>query len=157
MGMGTSIPLKFRPSPVEYFDGLSIGWEQGRSECPSEAVVILVFHIDNCLLGPYGCRKWDVGAASQWLISSDVQPEGLHLVNYPPRPSLRPLFEQLQEMGDGFVKGCFNFAGLKFDAIESQDLFCQFLAYMLAHTFEKSLGSAARGCSADTSICQARK
>ena len=29
------------------------GWEQGRSECSSEAVVILVFHIDNCLLGPY--------------------------------------------------------------------------------------------------------
>ena len=49
------------------------GWEQGRSECPSEAVAILVFHIDNCLLGPYGCRKWDVAAASQWLISSDVR------------------------------------------------------------------------------------
>ena len=68
------------------------GWEQGRSECPPEAVVILAFHIDNCLLGPYGCRKWDVGAASQRPISSDVQPEGLHLVNYPPQPSLRPLF-----------------------------------------------------------------
>ena len=148
------------------------GLEQGRSECPSEAVVILVIHIDNCLLRPYGCRKWDVGAASQWLISSDVQPEGLHLVNYPPRTSLRPLFEQLQEMGDDFVKGCFNFAGLekglllvaehgvgelfssictlftkrhlqgklKFDAIESRDLFCQFLAYTLAHTFEKFSG-----------------
>ena len=148
------------------------GWKQGRSECPSEAVVILVFHIDNCLLGPYGCRKWDVGAASQWLISSDVQPKGLHLVNYPPRPSLCPLFEQLQEVGDGFVKSCFNFGGLekglllveehgvgelfssiwtlftkrhlqgklKFDAIESQDLFCQFLAYTLAHTFEKFSG-----------------
>ena len=38
------------------------GWEQGRSECPSEAVVILVFHIDNSLLGPYGCRNWDVSA-----------------------------------------------------------------------------------------------
>ena len=91
------------------------GWELGRSECPSEAVVILIFHIDNCLLGPCGCRKWDVGAASQWLIStasqwlisSDVQPKGLHLVNYPPRSSLRPVFEQLQEVGDGFVKSCF--------------------------------------------------
>ena len=29
---------------------------------------------------------------------------------------------------------------LKFDAIESQDLFCQFLAYTLAHTFEKFSG-----------------
>ena len=75
-------------------------------------------------------------------------------------------------MGDGFVKGCFNYAGLekglllvaehgvgelfnsictlstkrhlqgklKFDAIESLDLFCQFLAYTLAHTFEKFTG-----------------
>ena len=135
-------------------------------------LVILVFHSDNCLLRPYGCRRWDVGAASQWLISSDVQPEGLHLVNYPPRTSLRPLFEQLQEMGDGFVKGCFNFAGLKkglllvaehgvgelfssictlftnrhlqgklkFYANESQDLFCQFLAYTLMHAFEKFSG-----------------
>ena len=84
---------------------------------------------------------------------------------------LRPFFEQLQEVGDGFVKTCFNFAGLEkglllvaehgvgelfssiwtlftkrhlqskltFDATESQDLFCQFLAYTLAHTFEKFL------------------
>ena len=148
------------------------GWEQGRSECPSEAAVILVIHIDHCLLGPYGCRKLDVRATSQRLISSHVQQEGLHLVNYPPRPSLRPLFERLQQVGDGFVKSCFNFAGLekglllvaehevgelfssiwtlftkthlqgklKFDAIDSQDLFCQFLAYTLAHTFEKFSG-----------------
>ena len=33
------------------------GWDQGRSECRSKAVVILVFHIDNCFLGPYGCWK----------------------------------------------------------------------------------------------------
>ena len=88
-------------------------WKQGRSECPSEAVVILVFHIDNCLLGPYGCWKWDVRAPSQWLISCDVQPEGLHSVDRPPRPSLCPLFEQLQEVGDGFIKSPFDFAGLE--------------------------------------------
>ena len=79
------------------------GWEQGRSECPSEAVVILVCHIDNYLLGPYGCWKWDVRASSQWLISCNVQPEGLHSVNRPPRPSLCPLFEQLQEVKYGLV------------------------------------------------------
>ena len=62
------------------------GWEQGQSECPSEAVVILVFHIDNCLLRPCGCWKWDVKAPSQWLISCDVQPEGLHSVNVHPDP-----------------------------------------------------------------------
>ena len=33
------------------------GWDQGRLECPWEAMVILVFHMDNFLLGPYapGC------------------------------------------------------------------------------------------------------
>ena len=89
------------------------GWEQGRSECSSEAMVILVFHIDNCLLGPYGCWKWDVRAPSQWLISCDVQPEGLNSVDRPPRPSLCPLFEQPQEVGDGFIKSPFDFVGLE--------------------------------------------
>ena len=83
---------------------LVTGWEQGRSESPSEAVVILVFHIDNCLLGPYGCWKWDARAVSQWTITCDVQPEHLHSVDQPPRPTLCPLFEQFQEVGDGFVK-----------------------------------------------------
>ena len=128
-------------------------------------MVILVFHLDNCLLGPYGCWKWDVRAASQWLISCDVQPEGLHSVNRPPRPSVCPLFEQLQEVGDGLVKSLLDFAGLekgllfvaehrvselfsfiwtlftkrhlqgelKFDANESQDLFCKFLMYTWVH------------------------
>ena len=89
------------------------GWEQGRSDRPSEAVVILVFHTDNCLLGPYGCWKWDVRGPSQWLISCDVQPEGLHSVDRPPRASPCPLFEQLQEVGDGFVKSLFDFADLE--------------------------------------------
>ena len=76
-------------------------------------MVILVFHIDNCLLGPYGCWKWDLRAPSQWLISCDVQPEGLHSVDRPPRPSLCPLFEQVQEAEDGCVKSLFDFAGLE--------------------------------------------
>ena len=89
------------------------GCEKGRSECPSEAVVILVFHIDNCLLGPHGCWKWDVRAPSQWLISCDIQPEGQYSVDRRPRPSQCPLFEQLQEVGDGFIKSPFDFAGLE--------------------------------------------
>ena len=89
------------------------GWEQGRSECQSEAMVILVFHIGYCLLGPYGCWKWDVGAPIQWLISCAVQPEGVHSVDRPPRPSLYPLFEQLHEVGGGFIKSPFDFAGLE--------------------------------------------
>ena len=194
MGVGASIPLKLRSSLVGYFDGLStwsqVTWEQGRSECPSAAVVILVFfHIDNCLLRPYGCWKWGERAPSQWLISCDVQPEILHSVNRPPRPSLRPLFEQLQEVGYGFDKSPFDFVGLekgllfvakhgvrelfssiwplftkrhlqgklKFDAIECQDLFCKFSRIRGRTPSRNSLGSTARGCSADTSICQARR
>ena len=52
---------------------------------PPEAP-IPVFHVDNCLLRPYSCWEWDVRAASQWLISSDVLPESLHSVDHPPRP-----------------------------------------------------------------------
>ena len=76
---------------------------QSRSERPSKTVAILVFHVDYCLLRPYSCWEWDVRAASRWLISSDVQPKSLHSVDHPPRPSLRPLFKQLQEVGDGIV------------------------------------------------------
>ena len=76
---------------------------QSRSKRPSKTVVILVFDVDNCLLRPYTCLEWDVRAASQWLLSSDVQPESLHSVDHPPRLSLRPLFKQLQEVGDGLV------------------------------------------------------
>ena len=147
------------------------------------------FHIDNCLLRPYGCWKWGERAPSQWLISCDVQPEILHSVNRPPRPSLRPLFEQLQEVGYGFDKSPFDFVGLekgllfvakhgvrelfssiwplftkrhlqgklKFDAIECQDLFCKFSRIRGRTPSRNSLGSTARGCSADTSICQARR
>ena len=88
-------------------------WVQGRSERPSEAVIIFVFHVDNCLLRPYGCWKWDVRATSQWLIPSDVHPEGLHSVDHLPRSSLCPLFERLQEVGDGLVKSIFDIAGLR--------------------------------------------
>ena len=76
---------------------------QSHSKRPSKTVVIPVFHVDNCLLRPYSCWEWDVRAASQWLISSDVQSESLHSVDHPLRPSLRPLFKQLQEVGDGLV------------------------------------------------------
>ena len=86
---------------------------QSHSKRASKTVVIPVFHVDNCLLRPYSCWEWDVRAASQWLISSDVQPESLHSVDHPPRPSLRPLFKQLQEVGDGLVKILINFAGLE--------------------------------------------
>ena len=64
---------------------------QSHSKRPSKTVVIPVFHVDNCLLRPYSCWEFDVRAASQWLISSDVQPESLHFVDHPPRLSLRPL------------------------------------------------------------------
>ena len=57
------------------------------------------FHVDYCLLRLYSCWEWDVRAASQWLISKDVQPESLHYVDHPPRPFLCPLFEQLQGVG----------------------------------------------------------
>ena len=76
---------------------------QSRSERPSKTVVIPVFHVDYCLLRPYSCWEWDIRAASQWLISSDIQPESLHSVDHPPRPSQPPLFKQLQEVGDGLV------------------------------------------------------
>ena len=76
---------------------------QSHSKRPSKTVVIPVFQVDNCLLRPYSCWGWDVRAASQWLISSDVQLESLHSVDHPPRSSLRPLFKQLQEVGDGLV------------------------------------------------------
>ena len=59
---------------------------QSRSERPSKTVVIPVFHVDYCLPKHYSCWEWDVRAASQWLISSDVQPESLHSVDHPPRP-----------------------------------------------------------------------
>ena len=72
---------------------------QSRSERPSKTVVIPVFHVDYCLLRPYSCWEWDVRVASQWLISSDVQPESLYSVEHPPQPSLCPLFKQLQEVG----------------------------------------------------------
>ena len=44
---------------------------------------------------------------SQWLISSDVQPESLHSVHHPPRLSLCPLFEQLQEVGMALFRSSF--------------------------------------------------
>ena len=62
------------------------------------------FHVDNCLLRPYCCWEWDVRVASQWLISSNVQPESLHSVDHPPRPSLRPLFKQFQEVGEALFR-----------------------------------------------------
>ena len=40
---------------------------------------------------------------------------------------------------------------LKFAPIESQDLFCKFLAHTWAHTFEKFSGACRQKCSADTS------
>ena len=76
---------------------------QSHPKRPSKTVVIPVFHVDNYLLRPYSCWEWDVRAASQLLISSDVQPESLHSVDHPPRPSLCPLLKQLQEVGNGLV------------------------------------------------------
>ena len=64
---------------------------QSHLKRPSKTVVIPVFLVDNCLLRPYSCWEWDVRAASQWLISSHVQPESLHSVDHPSRPSLCPL------------------------------------------------------------------
>ena len=52
-------------------------------EAPIEDSGHPCFHVDNCLLRPYSCFEWDVRAASQWLISSDVQPESLHSVDHP--------------------------------------------------------------------------
>ena len=72
---------------------------QSRSERPSKTVAIPVFHVDYCLLRPYSCWEWDVRVASQWLISSDVQLESLYSVDHPPRPCMRPLFKQHQEVG----------------------------------------------------------
>ena len=174
MGVGASIPLKLRSSLVGYFDGLST-WSQAGNRADRSVHrkqwSSLFFTLTTAFLD-LGCWKWHVRAPSQWLISCDVQPEGLHSVNRPPRPSLCPLFEQLQEVGYGFVKSPFDFVGLekgllfvakhrvrelfssiwtlftkrhlqgklKFDAIECQDLFCNFFAYTWAHTFEKFSG-----------------
>ena len=83
---------------------------QSHSKRPSKTVVMPVFHVDNCFLRPYSCWEWDVRAASQWLISSDVQPESLHSVDHPPRPSLRSLFKQLQEVGALFRSSLISLA-----------------------------------------------
>ena len=70
---------------------------QEHSKRPSMTVAILVSHVDYCLLRPYSCWEWDVRAASQWLITNDVQPESLHSVDHPSRPSLRSLFKSRKE------------------------------------------------------------
>ena len=85
---------------------------QSHSKRPSNTVVIPVFHVDYCFLRPYSCWEWDVRPASQWQIPSDIQPESLHSVDHP-RPSLRPLFKQLQEVGDGLVLILIDFASLE--------------------------------------------
>ena len=103
-GRGGIDPLKLQTifGWVPSWSLLVMWWRwicQSRSERPPKTVVIPVFHVDYCLLRSYSCWEWDVRAASQWLIFSDVQPESLHSVDHPTRPSLCPIFEQLQEVG----------------------------------------------------------
>ena len=76
---------------------------QSPSKRPSKTVVTPVFHVDSCLLRPYSCWEWDVRAASQWLLSSDVQPESLHSVDHHPDPLFVHFSSRSRRWGGGLV------------------------------------------------------
>ena len=124
MGVGASISLKFRPLLVDYFDGLSAWSRAGnkadlsthRRQLSSRFLAFTTFlfffsffvffffffffffFLFFFFFVFHGRGQRDVGAASQWLISRDVQPDRLHSVEHPPRPSVTT-FQAAPESG----------------------------------------------------------
>ena len=87
--------------------------KQGRSKRPPQATIIAIFHVHDCILGPHGSWQRDIGAASEWLVPCNVQPESFYSVNNPPRSSLCPLLQRLNDSGEGSVQRFTYFMGLQ--------------------------------------------